>query len=140
MSGSRTSRRELLRLVAGAAGGLALSSGSVGCAGGRAAPDAVTHVPLSDVPAGEHVRIDHHGEPVDLLRDGDRVQARSLVCTHEYCQMFWHADGDAYRCPCHGATFSPGGRPRTGPVSAPMWTLPARIEGDRIVIGGAPGA
>lgn len=136
MSSSGPSRRDLLRLVAGAAGGLALGGGTSGCAGGRADPEAITRVALERVPVGQHVRIDHHGEPVDLLRSDDGVEARSLICTHEYCRMFWHGDGGSYRCPCHGATFDAGGRPATGPVTRPMWTLPARIEDDVVIVGG----
>lgn len=137
MSDARTSRRDVLRLMAGAAGGLALGAGAAGCGRGRAEPGDVTRVSLDRVPFNERVRIDHHGEPVELLRTADgQVQALSLVCTHQYCQMFWHDADAGYRCPCHGATFSADGRPRSGPVTQPMWTLPARIEGREVVVGG----
>jgi cytochrome b6-f complex iron-sulfur subunit len=100
----------------------------------------VSRVPLSSLEPGGRIRIDHHGEPVELSRDGDALVARSLICTHQYCRMFWHRDSNGYRCPCHGAQFGPDGRPQTGPISVPMWTLPARIEGDEIVVGGVPAA
>jgi cytochrome b6-f complex iron-sulfur subunit len=134
------SRREALKLVASAAGTVAVT-GLSGCSGGaRAAPEAITRVPLADLAAGRHLRIDHHGEPVDLVRDGDRIVARSLVCTHQYCRMFWHAASNGYRCPCHGAEFGPDGNPQTGPISEPMWILPVRVEDGEIVVGGAAGA
>lgn len=136
MSDRNASRRDVLRLMAGAAG-VALGVGASGCAGSRAAPKAITRVPLDSVPLGDHLRIDHHGEPVELWRTDAGVEALSLVCTHQYCQMFWHPASDGYRCPCHGATFSAGGQPLSGPVSKPMWRLPARIQGDEIVVGGA---
>jgi cytochrome b6-f complex iron-sulfur subunit len=134
------SRREALRLVVSAAGTVAVA-GLSGCTGGaRAAPEAITRVPLKELVASRHLRIDHHGEPVDLVRDGDRIVARSLVCTHQYCRMFWHAASDGYRCPCHGAEFGPDGRPKSGPISEPMWMLPVRVDGEEIVVGGAAGA
>lgn len=130
------SRREALKLVAGAAGTVAVA-GLSGCSGGaRAAPEAITRVPLADLQPGRHLRIDHHGEPVDLVRDGDAIVARSLVCTHQYCRMFWHAASNGYRCPCHGAEFGPDGAPQRGPISEPMWRIPARVEGAEIVVGG----
>ena len=130
-----TSRREALRLVTGAAGGLALGT-QIGCAGGRAAPEEETRLPLSQLQPGQRLRIDHHGEPVELQLEGERITARSLVCTHQYCKMFWHPASDGYRCPCHGAEFAPDGRPRAGPINVPMWTLPVRVEGSEVVIGG----
>lgn len=136
MSGT-TSRREALRLVTGAAGGLALAGSQLACAGGRAAPEAETRLPLARLSEGGRLRIDHHGEPVELQMLGGALTARSLVCTHQYCKMFWHPQSDGYRCPCHGAEFAPDGRPRSGPVSVPMWTLPVRVAGDEVVVGGA---
>lgn len=131
-----TSRRDALRLVTAAAGGVALGGTQMACAGGRAEPSAVTRLPLSRLADGRRVRIDHHGEPLELLREGERIVARSLVCTHQYCKMFWHQASNGYRCPCHGAQFAPDGTPRSGPISVPMWTLPVRVEGAEVVIGG----
>lgn len=136
MTGPRASRRQMLRSVVGTAAGIALGGVGTGCSGSRAPAEAVTVIELARLPEGEHLRIDHHGEPVDLLRQGDRVVARSLVCTHQYCRMFWHPATGQYRCPCHGATFDPAGRPASGPVTTAMWTLPARIEGGTVRIGG----
>jgi len=126
-------------MVAGTTGALAVGQLGLlsGCAGGaRAAPEATTQVPLTQLVPGQRLKIDHHGEPVELLRVGDRVLALSLICTHQYCRMFWHRATNAYRCPCHGGQFSPNGQPLSGPVSQPMWTLPTRITGDVVIVGG----
>jgi len=133
------SRREAIKIVAGAAGSVAIGGCLAGCSGGaRAAPEAVSRVPLADLPDGGRLKIDHHGEPVDLVRNGDAIVARSLICTHQYCRMFWHGASNGYRCPCHGAQFGPDGRPQSGPIDEPMWTLPVRIDGSEVVVGGAP--
>ena len=137
-----TSRRQAIKLVAGAAGSVALVSlplGACGAAGGRADPSEISRVPLASLTEGTRVRLDHHGEPVELTRDGEVIVARSLICTHQYCKMFWHSGTNGYRCPCHGAVFSPDGRAASGPISTPMWTLPVRVEGDELVVGGATG-
>lgn len=135
---SDKTRRKAIKLVAGTAGTLAF--GQLGlltaCGGARAAASAISRLPLAAVPLGERVKFDHHGESVELLRSETEVVARSLVCTHEFCALFWHGASNAYRCRCHGAQFTPDGQPRSGPISAPMWTLPARVEGDEVVVGG----
>lgn len=136
----RLTRRRAVRDAGLAAGGLVLAVGAGGCGDGRAAPDALTRVALAELTEGTRIRIDHHGEPVELVRRGAEVTARSLICTHERCTLFWHAPGNAYRCPCHGATFDPAGRPATGPVSVPMWTLPTRVIGNEVIVGGAGAA
>ena len=132
-------RRHTIKLVAGAAGTAAVGSLGIftaACGGARAAPDAVTRVALTLLPVGARVKIDHHGEPVELQRDANGVVARSLICTHEYCRMFWHPASNGYRCPCHGAEFGPDGTPRSGPIGQAMWTLLVRVEADEVVIGG----
>jgi Rieske Fe-S protein len=68
---------------------------------------------------------------------GGAVSARLLICTHEFCDLFWHDVDNAYRCTCHDARFAPDGSPRSGPVSKPMFELPAHIEGDRVLVGPA---
>ncbi len=136
MNDHQASRRAALRWLATAAGGVALGAVPACAGGGRAAPEAVSRVPLARLPDGGRLKIDHHGEPVELTRAGARIVARSLICTHQYCRLFWHPGSNAYRCPCHGGQFSPDGRPLAGPVSIPMWTLPVRVQGDTIVIGG----
>ncbi len=131
-------RRKVIKLVAGAAGTLAFGQLGLlaGCGGARAAPEAVSRLPLLSLPIGQRTKIDHHGEPVELLRTASEIVAKSLVCTHEYCRMFWHRASNGYRCPCHGAQFAPDGTPRSGPIKLPMWALPVRIEGDEVVVGG----
>lgn len=122
-----------------AAGAVALGAGTTACGDGRAAPTAITRVPLADLASGR-LQIDHHGEPVELRRSDGAVVARSMICTHQRCTLFWHDGSAAYRCPCHSASFDSRGHPASGPVIEPMWRLPVRVDGDEIVVGGAPAA
>lgn len=119
-------RRDLLRQLAGL--GLALGAG--GC-GEPARPG----VPLSNVPDGGRFETLHEGLPVELRRDGDRVEARSLLCTHMGCRVRWReAEGD-YLCPCHQGRFDAEGRPVDGPAQRPLSGVPVRVSGDAILLG-----
>lgn len=109
---------------------------AAGCIGAIVDPDAVTEMPLSEVPQGRK-NILHAGRRVELLRQGGDVTARLLICTHEFCDLFWYDAEGNYRCTCHDGRFLADGRPRSGPVSKPMFELPTRIEGGTLFVGPA---
>lgn len=98
----------------------------------------MTRLPIDRLPSGQRLRIEHGGLPVELLRDGEQLTARLMVCTHQYCVVYWIDWEDNYNCPCHGAKFDADGAPKAGPVSEPLVEVPARIEGAEVVVGGAP--
>ena len=93
-------------------------------------------VPLTDLP--ESGRTVHRlgPDPVELLREGDRVTARSLICTHQGCEVAWRPDEREYFCPCHHGRFDAEGRPIYGPPSRPLRTLPVRVEDGTVIVGG----
>lgn len=76
----------------------------------------------------------HDGLPVEILREGDEVRARSLLCTHQGCQVQWHADGEFYLCPCHEGRFDPEGRPVAGPPRRTLRDFPVRREGGLVLV------
>ena len=132
-------RREALKLLgrtvgALAAGSAALASGA--CLGPIVDPDAISRIPLADVPQGRSV-VFHATRRVSLAREGETVTARLMICTHEYCDLTWIGAEDNYHCNCHAAKFFPDGRPKDGPVSKPMFEIPTRVEGDTLVLGPA---
>lgn len=79
----------------------------------------------------------HADRRVELRRSGDQITARLMICTHEACDLTWAEPEASYRCTCHNGRFAADGRPRSGPVSTPMFRLPARIDGDHVVVGPA---
>jgi Rieske Fe-S protein len=132
-------RREALVTLGRALGGLALGCSAIAasaCGGPLVDPDAVTEVPLADVPQGRKM-VMHAGRRVELRRDGDTVHAKLMICTHEFCDLTWYQAEDNYRCTCHDGKFYPDGRPKSGPVNKPMFELPTRVEGSTLYIGPA---
>lgn len=139
-------RRSFLRLLGGLLGGtlLAGAAGLAAClragdgeqTGAAQAAAEETRVALAALPPGGRLRVRHQGRPVELRRDGERLVARSLVCTHFACEVSWRPAQQVYACPCHEGRFGPDGRVVGGPPSRPLPEVPARIEGSDVVLGG----
>jgi len=71
---------------------------------------------------------------VTRLTPGTAV-AVSRTCTHQGCTVLLPASGGAtLDCPCHGSRFTLQGTVVNGPAARPLQDLPARIEGDQVVI------
>jgi len=126
-------RRLALRALAGVA--LAGGLGASRCARVPAGPEAVS-VPLSELPPGTRRVLQYAGEPVELRRSERGAVARVLVCTHYGCTVAWRDEADAYICPCHAGRFDGDGVPVMGPPQRPLRTVPVRIDGDRVRVGG----
>ena len=62
------------------------------------------------------------------------VTALSSTCTHLGCRVSWNADDQALKCPCHGGVFDRTGAVKAGPPPQPLAKLPARIDGDRVLV------
>jgi Rieske Fe-S protein len=75
---------------------------------------------------------------VEVRRAEDgTVAARSLLCTHTGCEVVWIPDRQLYHCPCHEGLFDADGRVVAGFPPRPLRDVPARIEGDEILVGEA---
>ena len=107
------------------------------CAQGRSEPPGPKPValPLGRFPSGVRVTVSISGHPVEILRSASGVTARSLLCTHQGCEVSWSEAQGAYRCPCHEGRFDAGGNPVEGPPPRPLATLPARVEGSLLLVG-----
>lgn len=76
---------------------------------------------LDDLPNGATRTVaDLRGAPVLLLRNGPRVWALSLICTHLGCRAHWEGDRDRIFCPCHNGIFDREGRVIGGPPPRPL--------------------
>jgi Rieske Fe-S protein len=92
-------------------------------------------LPLERFPKGVRVTVSVSGHPVEILRSDSGVTARSLLCTHQGCEISWSEADGFYACPCHEGRFDAEGRPKEGPPPKPLPTLPARIEGPLLLVG-----
>lgn len=129
----RCSRRTALQLAFAAPVLAALAA----CSTEPEAPPG-TVVELARLPEGERVVVMHEEEPVELVRTGNRVRARSLWCTHVGCRVRWVEATGVYSCLCHEGTFDADGKPRSGPPPRPLRTVTLEVEGDRVVIPPRP--
>jgi Rieske Fe-S protein len=62
------------------------------------------------------------------------VMALSSTCTHLGCRVSWNADDQTLKCPCHGGVFDRTGAVKAGPPPQPLAKLPARIDGEQVLV------
>ena len=107
-----------------------------GCNGGDTPPAAgPLRLSLADLAEGARVRREVGGVPVEIRRQDGAVIARSLLCTHQGCEVTWREGTGDYLCPCHDGRFDGDGRPLYGPPRLPLRLLPVTVTGDEVVIG-----
>ncbi|MGE5251890.1 MAG: ubiquinol-cytochrome c reductase iron-sulfur subunit [Bacteroidota bacterium] len=94
-------------------------------------------IPLSELPIGGTKTITYGGVSVLVLRTRESLRAFSLVCTHLGCIVEWHGDRKEFRCPCHDGRFDEFGEVLAGPPPIPLEQIPARLEGETVIVGEA---
>ena len=92
-------------------------------------------VAATDLAGGRRVVVRIGENPVEVFRDGGRIVARMLRCTHTGCVVRWNPDARVYLCPCHDGRFDENGNVVAGPPPGPLRELPAAVRSDRIVVG-----
>jgi Rieske Fe-S protein len=127
-------RRRFLRVATTAACAACLPVAA--CQPQPDAQDGPLRISLDELPPGERVRRRVGNTPVELLRTGDEVLARSLLCTHQGCEVVWSETDREYICPCHEGRFDAAGQPVYGLPRRALRTLTVtRREGDVVVDG-----
>ncbi len=134
MTAFSAERRRLLKVALGLAPAAALLAAS-GCAPAeRPAPGDSLRVPLAQFPEGTRVRLHLGDRPIEVVRRGERVEARSLWCTHMGCEVAWDGARGRYRCPCHDGEFDEQGLPVGGPPKLPLRRVEATVQGDAVLL------
>lgn len=95
-----------------------------------------------DVPVPVTLRVaraDGASEIVDrrvvyLVRSGQTIRALDSTCTHLGCRTHFNAETGRIECPCHGGMYDTAGRVIGGPPPRALSALPARIEGDQVLV------
>lgn len=110
---------------------------ALACARGGAepAPPRAVSFPAARFPVGTRVAVSVGGHPVEVLRAASSVTARSLLCTHQGCEVAWSEEAQAYVCPCHEGRYDAEGRPKEGPPPRPLATVAARLDGEIVLLG-----
>jgi Rieske Fe-S protein len=129
---SLTRRRDLFSALGGL---VALDFLSAGCRREEPLHPGELAVALDELPDGHRIVVSLAGNPVEVVRTGNTVQARSLRCTHWGCVVRWQQAESVYTCPCHDGRFDAEGNVLAGPPPSPLRRVPARIAGRRAVIG-----
>lgn len=93
-------------------------------------------VPLALLPEGERTRMEYNGQPIEMIRTGSVVTARSLLCTHQGCKVNWHEDRQLYICPCHEGKYDHNGDVVYGMPRKPLALLQVDIQGETAVVSG----
>lgn len=135
------SRRAALRLafVAPALVPLASLTSLCGCRSQPAEPPGKV-VELAVLPEGARVVVLDGDEPIELVRTGTSVRARSLWCTHTGCRVNWDTGRSLYQCLCHDGRFDADGNVIAGPPTRALRTTTLVVEAGRVVIPPRPPA
>jgi len=128
-------RRFLQTLALGAA--LPIVPRLLGCGAGKAYDATGTgevRVPLAMLPVGGRLHVTLDGDTVELTRREDEIVARSMVCTHQGCEVEWVNEENAYVCPCHEGKFNAQGDPIYGSPRRPLKLFSVTREGNELVV------
>ena len=123
------SRRRALKRLSALAPALLLAR----CAQEPSLPPEI-RVPLAALPAEGRARHFLGSVPVEIFFEEGQPRARSLLCTHQGCEVSWLPDVQRYRCPCHEAFFDAAGVPIEGPANEALRELPLTIEDGHVVV------
>src|SRR5262245_35088600 len=128
--------------ILGVLGGGAILSSAV-----RRQEDWLAASALHDLPDNEPtavtlsvMRTDGYREALEqrtifLVKTGDaEVAAFDATCTHLGCLVAWDAQGQVFKCPCHGGVYDRTGAVKDGPPPDPLVKVATRVDGDRVLV------
>jgi cytochrome b6-f complex iron-sulfur subunit len=107
-----------------------------GCAAeGKSKEAGLLTVGLADLPLNRRVRFEHDERAVEIVRTETGVSARSLLCTHQGCNVRWIEDQQIYLCPCHEGKFNAEGQPIYGQPREPLREIGVTVTETEVIIG-----
>lgn len=107
-----------------------------GCQGQQERPAASDEIRLAmhELPDGARIYREMGDRPIEIVRRGEEITARSMLCTHQGCDVVWEEDVQEYICPCHDARFDADGNVIAGPPPRPLRKLQVRREADQVIV------
>ena len=88
---------------------------------------------LTSFPAGTLTAVIVHDKPAAVQNLDGKYTVYSLICTHLGCVVA--VEGDSFKCPCHGSTFSPDGKVTHGPATLPLPTYHSQTQNGSLLVG-----
>ena len=80
------------------------------------------------------VNEDYKPQGIWIVRDGDRIAALSIICTHLGCIPNWLPNDRKFKCPCHGSGYKPDGINFEGPTPRPLERFRLFVEDGVVVV------
>jgi cytochrome b6-f complex iron-sulfur subunit len=80
------------------------------------------------------VNEDYKPQGIWMVRDGDRLAALSIICTHLGCIPNWLPNDRKFKCPCHGSGYKPDGINFEGPTPRPLERFRVFVEDGIVVV------
>ncbi len=115
-------RRDFLALAASAA----LAASFQGVAAAASSDRVIDAGPLSAY-AADGVYPAFRDNGFFIVKKDGKFFALSSMCTHRRCKIKAEPDRSFY-CPCHGSTFTPGGKVTKGPAKADLPVYAAEVN------------
>lgn len=91
-------------------------------------------IDVAQIPHSSGLVLEYRGAPIILIHLESGVRAFSAECTHLGCIVKWHAEENAFLCPCHAGKFDSSGRVIAGPPPEPLPRIKIKIEKDKIIL------
>ena len=125
-------RRDLFAALGGL---VALDLAAGGCRREEQLRPGEVALSLDQLAEGVRMVVNLDGNPVEVVRAGGTVRARSMRCTHWGCVVRWREAERAYVCPCHDGRYDEDGFVLAGPPPFPLRDLPVRIARGHVIVG-----
>lgn len=132
---SRRSFMKLSMAAIGAAWAGVFVQRKVFPSGGGSTDQKPVEIPLSELPVGGNRTFTYNGKAAMAIRTQESVKAYSLICTHLGCVVQWQPGERQFYCACHEGFYDEFGEVLSGPPPVPLEAIPARIDGNQVIIG-----
>ncbi len=80
------------------------------------------------------VNEDYKPQGIWMIREGDRIVALNIICTHLGCIPNWLPNDRKFKCPCHGSGYKPNGINFEGPTPRPLERFRIFVEDGIVVV------
>jgi nitrite reductase/ring-hydroxylating ferredoxin subunit/uncharacterized membrane protein len=96
----------------------------------------VAAISVNDLPENKPKRVDVQGQPILLVRRGQKIYAVGAVCSHYGGPLEkGKLDGDQIECPWHYSRFSiTDGKEKGGPTTSPLPLYDANIQNGQVMV------